>query len=268
MVSRGSAEDAAAHDIITEFPWHAGCSGRRQEATMATQDSSVRMNLKELFAMEADRRAEEAVAAERARAEAEARRERERLERERHIAEARAEERRAAEEEQRRRDAELEARLSTLRDQLAEVQAEREAMHRKVAELAQPASPAPRRGVWMASVMAAASMVAAVTATWVAWPRPEPVVAELAPTAVEAPAAPAPVAAEPAPPAAVEEAPGPVAAPSGETAAPVERPSRPPRRDRTPVVRAEREPADRLGSQLDALSGGDRRDVLSPELLP
>jgi colicin import membrane protein len=240
---------------------------------MTSHENSVRMNLEDLFAMEADRRAEAAVAAERARAEAEARRETERREREEAIAAAGAEERRRAEQAQRSRDAALEDRLRALRDQLAEVQAERETMHRKVAALATQPAPTPRRSVWRAGVMAAASVAAAVTATSVAWPRADEPMANLAPAAVAVEESPVPTVepsepvAEPAPPI------GEVAV-ADPAAAVEEAPSRPARTDRRTNTRREQAPPterrtsrrDDLGRALDALNGGDQRDVLSPGL--
>lgn len=147
-----------------------------------TTESSVLVNLKGLFEMEADR-AEEAVAKERAKAAQAARAEAERRAREAEIEAAREAERRLADEERARRDAALEDRLRTLRDELAEVRAEREQMHLRVASIATRPAPA-RRGSWMAGVMAAASLVAAVTATAVAWPRDAHVAAQLAPLPV------------------------------------------------------------------------------------
>lgn len=221
-----------------------------------TNESSVLVNLKDLFEMEADRRVEEAAAKERARAEEAARADAERRAREEEIEAARVEERRRADEERARRDAALEERLRTLRDELAEVRAQREQMHLKVAEIAARPAPQPRRGSWMAGVMAAASLVAAITATAVAWPRDAEPLAQLTPAPVVTEAEPAPVA--PTAPVIAE-----VEAPVEEAPALVATPEPAPRRPRTPPVRRiERE--DSLSRQLDL---GDDRSVLSDDFL-
>ncbi len=223
-----------------------------------TTESSVLVNLKDLFEMEADRRAEEAAAKERAKAEEKARAEAERRAREAELEAVREDERRRADEERARRDAALEERLRTLRDELAEVRAQREEMRLKVSEIA--ARPAPRRGSWMAGVMAAASLVAAVTATAVAWPR-EPQQAAL-PAVHEVEVA-SPVA--------------PVAEPVVEVVAPIDDPPAPepvavtqpePARPRPPRVRhTQRDREHTLSEQLDlgndddVLGGGFLRDV-------
>ncbi len=140
---------------------------------MATE-SSVRVNLKDLFEMEAQRRADEAAARERARAEATAREERERREREDAIRAARDEERRRAETERAAQSAAVEGRIAKLRDELALVRAAREASQAQLDEIvARSAAPRSSRGSWLAGGMAARSLVAALTATFVAWPRPE-----------------------------------------------------------------------------------------------
>ena len=167
-----------------------------------TTESSVRMNLEDLFEMEAQRRADEAAARERAKAEAAAREERERREREEAIRAARDEERARAERELEARNAAVETRIATLREELAQVRAAREETRAQLVEMATRAD-APRsgsRGSWLAGAMAAMSLVAALIATFVAWPRPEvhadlpgPVVVAEAP---EAPAAPDVVVAE------------------------------------------------------------------------
>lgn len=148
---------------------------------MATTESSVLVNLKDIFEMEADRRATEAVAKERAKAEEAARIEAERRAREAELEAARAEERRRAEAERAARDAELELRLRTLKDELAQVRTQREEMRAQVADRLVAEPPRASRGSWIAGVMAAASLVAAIGATAVAWPREGEPVAQLTP---------------------------------------------------------------------------------------
>ncbi len=224
-----------------------------------TTESSVLVNLKDLFEMEADRRAEEAAAKERAKAEQAARAEAERRARDAELEAAREEERRRAEAERAARDVALEERLRAMREELERVQAQREQMRLEVAAIATRPEPA-RRGSWMAGVMAAASLIAAVTATAVAWPRDPQPVAQLAPAPVVAPA-PAPVAApEPAPVAEPAPAPAPVVA----TPAPAPTAERrTPRQPRTP-----RTPRDRDQALRDQLDFGDGHgEVLSNEFL-
>src|SRR5262245_13460339 len=121
-----------------------------------TTESSVLVNLKDLFEMEADRRAAEAVAKERVKAEENARREAERAAREKEIEAARDDERRRADAERVARDAELEGRLRTLRDELDSVRAQREEMHRRVLDGTTAEAPRSSRGSWIAGMMAAA----------------------------------------------------------------------------------------------------------------
>lgn len=161
-----------------------------------TSEPSVLANLNDLFEMEADRRAEEAAAKERAKAAEAARLEAEQRAREEAIAAARDEERRRAEqraeEERARRDSAVEDRLRALRAELAEVRAAREQVQRRVEALAaRPEEGASRRGSWLAGGMAAISLVAALTATAVAWPQSSVSMAQVeATTEVEEPAEP------------------------------------------------------------------------------
>lgn len=223
---------------------------------MATE-SSVLVNLKDLFELEAERLADEAVRAERAKAAEAARIEAERRATEERVEAARAEERRRAEEERARRDAAVEDRLQALKGELAEVRAQREEMRLKVTDLSSRASaPKSSRGSWIAGAMAAASLALAVTATAVAWPEaPAPALASVEPApAVVHEATPA---AEPAPrvEAPVVEEPETVVA----TATP--EPVRP-RRPRVP--RTPREQEHTLTRQLDL---GEGNEVLSEEFL-
>lgn len=224
-----------------------------------TTESSVLVNLKDLFEMEADRRVEEAAAKERAKAEQAARAAAERRAREAELEAAREEERRRADAERAARDAALEERLRAMRDELARVQAQREQMRLEVAAIATRPEPA-RRGGWMAGVMAAASLIAAVTATAVAWPREPQPVAQLAraPIAVAEPAP----SAEPEPAAVTE--PAPPLAPAVTTPDPApttdRRTPRQPRQPRTP-----RERDRTLRDQLDF--GDGHGEVLSNDFL-
>jgi hypothetical protein len=211
---------------------------------MKNTESSVLANLKDIFEMEADRRASEAAAKERAKAEAAARAEAERVARERELETARAEERKLAEAERAARDLALDARIASLKDELAQVRAEREDMRLKVADRIMNPEPArASKGSWIAGMMAAASLVAAITATAVAWPREGgEQLAQLEPTvqlepALEPTVEPEPTAVEPV-----------VAQPEPEPVAVVEQP-RTPRTPRTP--RQPREQRDTLSNQLD-----------------
>lgn len=222
---------------------------------MATE-SSVLVNLKDLFEMEAERLADEAVRAERAKAAEAARIEAERRAAEERVEAARAEERRRAEEERAHRDAAVEQRLAALKSELAEVRAQREEMRLKVTDLSsRTVAPKSGRGSWIAGAMAAASLALAVTATAVAWPEaPAPRLASVdpAPLAVEAPPAVDP---EPIVEAPVVEEPETVVA----TVTPEQvRPRRP------RVPRPPREQEHSLTRQLD-LGEGD--EVLSDEFL-
>ncbi|MBX3269739.1 MAG: hypothetical protein KF729_05740 [Sandaracinaceae bacterium] len=225
------------------------------EARMATNDESVRINLAGLFEMEAQRRADEAAARERARLEAEAREERERRAHEAALRAARDDERARAEAEREAERVAVEARIARLREELAEVRAARETTQLELAARAQRADAAAPsgRGTWIAGGMAAMSLVAALGATVVAWPRAEAPVAPVrvqvveTPLALAPPESPAPIiVAEPAPP------PPPVVEASPPSR-PVARPVRPtrPRPDR---------PSD-LASQLEF----GRGDGLIPE---
>jgi len=164
--------------------------------TEKTTESSVLMNLNELFEMEAQRREDEVAARERARAEHTARLERERREHEEAIRRARAEERLRAQAELEARNAQIDGRIATLRAELEQVAAAREQTRVQMAEMAARAVETPsRRGTWLAGAMAAVSLVAALTATAVAWPRavdptplPGPVVVVDEPAVPEAPA--------------------------------------------------------------------------------
>src|SRR5690242_9427498 len=118
-------------------------------AEMKNTESSVLANLKDIFEMEADRRADEAVAKERAKAEAAARVEAERVARERELEAARTEERNKAEAERAARDVELDARIKGLKDELAQVRAEREDMRLKIADrIMNPEPVKPSKGSW------------------------------------------------------------------------------------------------------------------------
>lgn len=223
------------------------------------QDSSVLVNLKDLFEMEADRRVDEATARERAKAEAAARAQR--------ADEARAAEREAIRDEERRlaqvargeRDADLDGRIERLKAELEEVRVQREQMRDRI--VGSGTAPAPSaRGSWLAGTMAALSLAFAMTATFVAWPRGEAPLAVAAPTMAEV--APEPgVRSSPAPRPEVEAAPRvapePAAAPVAEPVA-VARPTRPVRPPRVRVERAD------LASQL-ALDDDDQ--VLSDDFL-
>lgn len=149
--------------------------------TKTTTESSVLMNLNDLFEMEAQRREDEVAARERARAEEAARLERERREHEAAIRQAREQERLRAQAEIEARNAEIEGRIAGLRAELERVAEAREQTRLQMAELAaRDVEPPSRRGTWIAGAMAAASLVAALTATAVAWPRavdPAPVAA-------------------------------------------------------------------------------------------
>ncbi len=228
-------------------------------------DDSVSMSLRELFQMETDRRVEEATARERARAEAIARREAERRAREKAVTRAREEERRELEEERADESARVEARLRALREELGEVRTQREEIRLQVAALAsEPAGG--RRGSWIAGVMAAASLVAAVTATAVAWPRDEPQMTGLGSETRVAAAQPPERVAE-APTATVETA---EAAPAREAEPPSEpavseSPSRPHSPAHRPHVRPRPRPSrDPIGDDLDF---GAEHDVLSDDFL-
>lgn len=222
---------------------------------MATE-SSVLVNLKDLFEMEAERLADEAVRAERAKAAEAARIEAERRATEERVEAARAEERRRAEEERAHRDAAVEDRLRALKGELAEVRAQREEMRLKVTDLSSRTSePRSSRGSWVAGAMAAASLALALTATAVAWPEtpaPRLVSAEPAPLVVEAP----PVS-EPEP---VVEAP--VVEEQETVVATVTPEQLRPRRPRVP--RRPREEEHTLTRQLDL---GEGNEVLSEEFL-
>lgn len=226
---------------------------------MATE-SSVLVNLKELFEMEAERRVEEAARVERMKAAEAARIEDERRAREELIEAARAEERRNAEHERARRDAALEDRLRALRGELADVRAHREEMRLALADLASdPRAPRASRGSWIAGAIAAASLALAITATAVSWPEgegPEVARVQAAPALVSPPAS-VEEPAEPIP----EATPEPTSSPAVEplvAAAPVAEPRRP----RGPRRHREREPS--LAEQLD-LGAGD--EVLSDTFL-
>lgn len=221
---------------------------------MNTTDSSTLMNLQDLFSMEADRRVEEAAAAERTKAEAAAKAEAARRDREDELTKARAEERRLAELARAQHDAAIDERIHRLRAELEAVRTEREAMLLEVAARVERPAPS-RKQSWLAGTMAAASLVAALTATFVAWPRasePMPAPTPIAivhegpvasETTVEATASDLEV--ETAPPAA------PVVA--SETATP-----------RRPHIRRPPTPQGDLASQLDL---GDGDDVLSGDFL-
>lgn len=160
---------------------------------MATDDS-VLMNIKDLFEMEADRRVEQAAAVERAKAETAARIERERREREDALRAAREDERRRAEEDAEARNREVEERIHALRAELGEVRAAREQMRLEVAELAGRREPTRSRANLVVGAMAAMSLVAALTATYVSWPQPSAALTDFAPVAVaEVPLGEAPV---------------------------------------------------------------------------
>ena len=156
-------------------------------------------------------------------------------------------------------DAQLDARIATLKTQLADVRSARQQMRIEVAK--RTAAPAPsHRGNWIAGTMAAASLVAAVTATMVAWPRAEVTVAVAPITSLELETTPVAVATTielaPPVPAPVEVAAAPV------VVAPVAEPPRV-RRVRARHVRATRTRRD-LGHQL-SLDDGD--SVLSDSFL-
>lgn len=217
---------------------------------MATTDS-VLVNLKDLFEMETARRADEAVAKERAKHEAAARLEAERVAREKELEAARAQERMRAEAERIARDAELEARVRALRDELADVRAQREEMRTRVLDIATREPSKPSRGSWIAGAMAAMSLVAAITATAIAWPR-ETVVAQPRPApeplvvAVSEPVEPEePVIAEP-------EQPAPVVVAAND-------PPRPRRcmTQRCRELRENRDRANTLAEQLNFEEGGE-----------
>ena len=142
-------------------------------------DNSVLVNLGELFEMEADRRTEAALAEERARAEVIAREEAERRAREEAIQLARDEERARAEADAEARDAAVSERIALLRSELEAIRLAREEMRLEIAARADRAPS--RRGSRIAAGMAAVSLVAALGATYVSWPRAEPVVTEAAP---------------------------------------------------------------------------------------
>lgn len=216
-----------------------------------TTDGSVLTNLNDLFEMEADRRVAEATARERALAEERARREREAAERERAIREVREAERQRAEEDRLARDAELDQRLTALRAQLEDVQREREQMRLRVAEAAGRSTPqrSGRAGI-LASVMAAAALIAALGAIYVSWPRAADVPIAPEPTPVAVVDEPAPVEQAPSevePPPVQEDEPAEVAA--------AEPPSRP--RPHRPRPHRPRPVQDDLASQLDLGTGDD-----------
>lgn len=218
-------------------------------------ESSVLMNLNDLFEMEAQRRVDEAAAKERAVAEAAAREVRERAEREAAIRAAREEERRQADAELEANRALVETRIATLKDELEQVRAAREQTRLQLLEMAtRNEAPRSNRGSWIAGAMAALSLIAAITATFVAWPHQEVPVAPA--VTVVAPVETAPVA----PVDAIVDEP-PVAEVVAEVVpeAPVAAPSRPgrPRTPRPPRHDAHQD----LASQLDFGTG----DGLIPE---
>ncbi|MGE0784157.1 MAG: hypothetical protein AB7S26_00615 [Sandaracinaceae bacterium] len=224
-----------------------------------TTDSSVRVNLNDLFEMEAERRVAEATAKERARAEEADRQRREAADRERAIAEARDGERERAEQQRAVRDGELEDRIGRLRSELDEVRRDRERMLARLADRVEAPAPASNRGGWIAGIMAAASLIAATGAIAVSWPRadipPMPVVAAPVTSAPSVVAPDAPILEE-------EEAPSlaPVAEPAPvEVASRTTRP-RPPRSNRPAT---HRDPND-LSHQLDL---GDGDEVLDDAFL-
>ncbi len=139
---------------------------------MENASDSVLVNLREIFVMEADRQADAAAAVERAKVEDAAREERERRAREDAIRLAREEERRRARAERDARSEAVEARIRALRKELDEVQAARERTQLQITAMATPAEAPASHGHWVAGTMAAMSLVAALTATFVAWPQP------------------------------------------------------------------------------------------------
>jgi hypothetical protein len=220
-----------------------------------TTDSSVLVNLKDLFEMEVDRREKEAADRERAKHEAAAKAQAERIAREKELEAVREEERRRVELERVARDAELEARLRSLREELSDVRSQREEMRVKVAEIATREPAKSSRGSWIAGMMAAASLVAAITATAVAWPSQSNAVVQPEP-------APAPViiaVSEPVevPPPAIVEAP---AEPEPVVVA-VNEPPRP-RRCTTERCRQARDRQNQESTLSDQLDFGDSSDVL------
>lgn len=211
-------------------------------------DNSVLMNLGELFEMEADRRTETALAEERAKAELVAREEEERRAHENAIRVARDEERAQAEADAEAQDAAVSERIAVLRSELESIRLAREEMRLEVAARADRAPS--RGGNRVAAAMATVSLIAALTATYVSWPRTEPVVASSAPVVqVDEPVA-------------IEEAAPVVAEVEAEIVPEVEEPAPAPAA-RTPRPRTPRahHHANDLGSQLDF--GSD--DGLIPE---
>ena len=211
-----------------------------------TTDSSVLMNLKDLFVMEADRRVDEAAAVERAKAEEIARVERERREQEEAIRAAREDERHRAALALRAQNDAVEARIETWRADLERVREDRERTRLEMAAMVVPGDKPSRRGNWIAGGMAAMSLVAALTATFVAWPQPmppQPTVSPVATTVIDAPVE-VPEAPEPA---LVVATPDPVEVAVTPEPAPVARPRHP----RRPRHARPQPPADDLGAQLD-----------------
>lgn len=214
-----------------------------------TNEDSVLMNLNDLFEMETERRVAEATHRERERAEEVARLERERAEREQAILEAREAERRRVEADRASRDEELDDRIASLREQLDRVRQEREAARLAMADAtARPPERTGRAG-WIASVMAALSLIAAVGAIYMSWPRPvdtTPIPGPVVVT-VEEPVATPDV--EPADEPAVE---APVADEASEPVATADRAERP-----RPRPRPRPAQTDDIGSALDFGTGDD-----------
>jgi hypothetical protein len=178
---------------------------------MSTESSTL-VNLKDLFAMETERQTQEAVQAERKRAELEAKRAEAEREREMALGVAREQERARIEAEREARDAEMRERLSALRVELEQVRDQRAVLQTQMSDIAgrNLAPVQPKRG-WLVSGLAGMSLATAMMATWMAWPKevpmPQietdttPIVAEVEPVVVqpEVIATPEPVIATPEP---------------------------------------------------------------------
>ena len=111
-----------------------------------------------------------------------------------------------------------------MRAELGEVRAAREQMRLEVAALAGRREPTRSRAHWIVGAMATASLVAALTATYVSWPQPTAAMTELGIVQIDEPAVVVEAPVDDVPVAAVEEPPAVDPTPE---ASPVERPSAP-----------------------------------------
>ena len=223
-------------------------------------DDSVTVSLKELFSIEADRRADAAAAVARAAAEEEARQAAAETARRAAIETARAEALREAAREQAATNSALDARIARLKAELDAVQEDRV----QIRERFLAPTPAPKRTSGWAIGLATVSLLTAMVAIFVAWPRPY-----VAPVAENTIAVTAPLNEDITPvvepveeeiPAAVE-----AAEPVAVAVAPEEPAATPVRRIRPPRTHVSRPAQDDLSRALDF--GDDDGQILSDDFL-